>query len=71
MSGVVDPYLLHDIAKWVVVVVCAALLTVAVWACARVKDRFLGTTLAAVAGWVAALWLATFTRRHTRPREGD
>ena len=46
-------------------------LALVVWWCARCGDRWVGTTVAAVAGWVAALWLSQVVRRRTRPREGD
>jgi hypothetical protein len=71
VSGLVDPYLLGEIKTAFAVVGVCAILALLVWACTRIPDRWLGTTLAAVAGWVAATWFAVFVRKHTRPREGD
>ena len=71
MSGVVDMFWVWQYLVLAGALGVALLLALAVWACTRIPDRWLGTTLAAAAGWVAALWFAMFTRRHTRPREGD
>jgi len=71
VTGLVDSFWLWHYLLILGAVGVAFVLALAVWGCTKIPDRWLGTTLAAVAGWVAALWLATFTRRHTRPREGD
>ena len=71
MTGLVDSFWL-----WHCLIIAGALgvafvLALAVWGCTKIPDRWLGTTLATVAGWAAALWFAATVRRHTRPREGD
>ena len=68
MSGLVDSFWLWHYMLIAGAVGVALALALLVWWCTKIPDRFLGTTLAAIGTWVAALWFATFVRRHTRPR---
>ena len=71
MTGLVDMFWLWQYMLIAGAVGVAFVLALAVWACTRIPDRAIGTTLAAIGAWAAATWFAVFVRKHTRPREGD
>jgi len=68
MSGLVDMFWLWQYMLLAGVLGIAIVMALLIWWCVRIRDRWLGTTVAALGAWLAATWFGAFVRKHTRPR---